>query len=63
MRQFQLLLHLSAIVAVLSLAVLSAAQRRGPGRGGAAGGQGGPPAQMGATGSLSQPTLKPYEEV
>lgn len=42
---------------------ISSAQRRGPGRGTGTPGTGGPPAQMGATGSLQQPTLKNYDDV
>jgi len=63
MRHFQFISAIVAVVAATSLSISAHAQRRGPGRGGAAAGAGGAPAQMGATGSLSQPTPKPYEEV
>ncbi len=62
------------ITLLISIAVLAStatvapaqdpdSQRRGPGRGTGTPGTGGPPAQMGATGSLAQPSLKNYEDV
>src|SRR5437764_13123024 len=62
MRHFLPLSILALSIALAASPSTAHGQRR-PGGGARQTGAGGPPAQMGATGSLQQPTLKNYEDV